>query len=201
MARAATANDPYGLSLVPTLHNDTYSFIDPAKGPACEINVLVTGASKGIGRATVKSFARAGASGIALLARSDLDAVADEVIEAAKQAGRKAPKILKLQADMSDAAAIESAMELVRQEFQTLDAVINNASRLEQWHPFAETDIDDWWRTWEVNVKGTYIVTRAVLPLLLKGKLLTILTVSSAGALSTQYVRVRMSCNTSSDRA
>ncbi len=188
MARAATADDPYGLSLVPTLHNDTYPFIDPAKGSACEINVLVTGASKGIGRATAKSFARAGASGIALLARSDLDAVAEEVIEAAKQAGRKAPKIVKLQADMSDAVAVQSAMDRVKQELHTLDIVVNNASRLEEWRPLAETDVDDWWRTWEVNVKGTYIVSRAALPLVLEGKLRTILTVSSAGALSTQYV-------------
>lgn len=188
MARAATAKDPYGLSLVPTMHDETYPFINPEKGPTSPINVLVTGSSKGIGRATVKSFARAGATGIALLARSDLDTVAIEVLEAAKQAGRRAPKVLKLQADMSDPVGVGKAMEQVEREFGTLDVLVNNASRLEAWLPYADTDVEDWWRSWEVNVKGTYVVTRAALPLVLKSKVKTIVTVSSAGALSTQYV-------------
>ena len=188
MARAATTEDPYGLGLVSTIHNETYTFINPEKGHAFPINVLVTGASKGIGRATVKSFARAGATGIALLARSSLEDAAKEVLEAAKLAGRPEPKVLKLQADMSDPVGIDSAMKQVEKEFGMLDVVVNNASRLEAWHPFADTDVDDWWRSWEVNVKGTYIVTRAALPLVLKSKLKTIATISSAGALSTQYV-------------
>lgn len=186
MARAATAEDPYGLGLVSTMHDETYAFIDPEKGHASPINVLVTGASKGIGRATVKSFARAGATGIALLARSDLEEVSIEVLEAAKQAGRPAPKVLKLQADMSDPVGVTKAMEQVEREFGTLDVLINNASRLETWYPYADTNVEDWWRTWEVNVKGTYVVTRAALPLVMKSKTKTIATVSSAGALSTQ---------------
>jgi NAD(P)-dependent dehydrogenase (short-subunit alcohol dehydrogenase family) len=176
------------MRIVPTAYDDTYPFINPEKGKVSDIKVLVTGASKGIGRATVKSFARAGASAIALLARSELDDVAGEVLEAAMAAGRKEPKVLKLQADMSDPVAIQKAMDTVEQEFESLDVVVNNASRLEKWYPLAETDIKDWWLTWEVNIKGTYIVTRAALPLVVKGQLKTIVTLTSAGAFISAYV-------------
>ena len=186
MARPAGADDPWGSTFVPTLHTDTYPFINPEKGDASDIKVLVTGASKGIGRATVQSFARAGASHIALLARSNLDSVANEVIQAAKQAGRKEPKVLKLQADMCDVVAIDEAMKRVGQEFQSLDVAVNNASRLETYHYFAETDVNDWWSSWEVNVKGTFIISRSALPLLLKSKLKTVMTISSAGALTSK---------------
>ncbi|EXJ66804.1 uncharacterized protein A1O5_09999 [Cladophialophora psammophila CBS 110553] len=182
MARPADSDDPYGSTFVATLHNDTYPFIKPENGSPSNIKVLVTGTSKGIGKATVKSFARAGASAIALLARSNLDEVANEVLQAAKQAGNKAPKILKLQADLTDAAAVEQAMKTVEREFGSLDVLVDNASRLENWVPLAEMNIDDWWLTWELNIKGTFIVTRAALPLLLKSDLKTVLMVTSAGA-------------------
>jgi len=185
MAPSLGAGDVYGLCMVPTLHTDTYPFIDPEQGAPAPLKVLVTGASKGIGRETVKSFARAGAAAIALLARSNLDHVEQEVYQAARQAGRKVPQVLKLRADMSDAAGVEQALAAVEQAFGALDVLVNNASRLEQWHPLAETNVDDWWATWEVNVKGTYIVTRAALPLLLRGELKTIATVSSVAALVT----------------
>lgn len=186
MAKPTSSNDPAGFGFIQKKHDNTYPFIDPVKGEPAPLKILITGASKGIGRKTAASFAKAGASDIALLARSNLDEVATEVVEAAKKAGRKEPKVLKLQVSTTDAAAVEGAMKTVEREFQYLDVVINNASRMETWRPFHETDVDDWWSTWEVNLKGTFLISRAALPLLMKSNHKTTVMITSAGALSTR---------------
>ena len=78
--------------------------------------MLITGASRNIGRRTAISYAQAGASQIAV--------------------GR-------------------------------LDILVNNAGAIESVGFVADTDPADWWHTFEVNVKGTYLVTRALMSLLL----------------------------------
>jgi NAD(P)-dependent dehydrogenase (short-subunit alcohol dehydrogenase family) len=184
MGQPTPSTDPIALTFAAPKHTDTYPFIDPTAGAATGLKVLVTGASKGIGRATVLSFAKAGASAIALLARSDLDSVAEEVVQAAKAAGREEPKMLKLRASTTDAASVGAALTTIEQEFGYLDVVINNASRMETWRPLAETDVEDWWNTFEVNLKGTFLITRAAIPVVLKSRLKTIVVITSAGGLT-----------------
>jgi NAD(P)-dependent dehydrogenase (short-subunit alcohol dehydrogenase family) len=46
----------------------------------------------------------------------------------------------------------------------------------------ADSDLEEWWNTWTVNLKGPYLITRAILPLMLKSGDKTIVTVSSVGA-------------------
>jgi NAD(P)-dependent dehydrogenase (short-subunit alcohol dehydrogenase family) len=62
--------------------------------------------------------------------------------------------------------------------------LVNNAGYLEEWKPIAESDPAEWWKTWDVNVRGVYLVSRAFIPLLLANDsgLKTIVNVSSAGA-------------------
>lgn len=144
--------------------------------------MLVTGASKGVGRATAIAFAQAGAAGIAIGARSDFGTLEQEMLSAAKAAGKNAPKILKLQLDVMDYASVEKAAKETEKEFGTLDILINNAGYLGDWVPIGETDPKGWWRNYEINIGGTYNVSRAFLPLLLKGKQKTIVNVTSAGA-------------------
>lgn len=67
-----------GLDFVSS-QNDTYPFIDPGQHDMIDRHVLITGASKGVGRATAISFARAGASGIAVASRSDVSSLMKEI--------------------------------------------------------------------------------------------------------------------------
>lgn len=85
-----------GQGFTPTLRHDTYRTIDSTKASFKGEHVFITGASKGVGRATAIAYAKAGAAAISLGARSDLSEVGNEVQKAAADAGKKVPKILKV---------------------------------------------------------------------------------------------------------
>jgi NAD(P)-dependent dehydrogenase (short-subunit alcohol dehydrogenase family) len=64
----------------------------------------------------------------------------------------------------------------------SLDVLVNNAGYLEEWKPITESEPSEWWRTWEVNIKGTYLAAHFFVPLLLKSQTKTVINISSGGA-------------------
>lgn len=173
-----------GFTFTKTIHNDTYAYISPTHTNLSHKSVLITGASKGIGRETALSYAKSGASKIALGARSSLSSLSSDLVSTAKAAGHPAPQILTLELDVTSHSSVAVAAEKVTAEFGGLDVLINNAGYLEPFVKIADSNPEDWSRVWDVNVKGVYNTTRAFLPLLLatQGGLKTILNVSSIGA-------------------
>lgn len=169
--------DPTAQNFTSTIHHDTYATI--AESDHVGQTVLITGASQGIGRATAISFARAGAATIIIAARSNLDKVEEEIRSAARE---YSPVILKLQLDVSSELSVVDAAKLINEKVGSLDVLVNNAGYLENWAPVAESDPAEWWRTWEVNVRGIHLMTRAFLPLLFRGVQKTIVNTSSVGA-------------------
>ncbi|KAF2795757.1 oxidoreductase-like protein [Melanomma pulvis-pyrius CBS 109.77] len=164
-------------------HSDTYPAIDPTKADLSGKYVLITGASKGVGKAAAISYAQAGASGIAIGARSPLEQVSQQMLAAAKKAGRNPPNIVTLQLDVTSGASVSAALAQVSAAFSgRLDILINNAGYLSPFAPIADTDPDDWWRDWEVNVKGVYLMTRAFIPLLARSAARTVVNITSIGA-------------------
>lgn len=63
-----------------------------------------------------------------------------------------------------------------------MDILVNNAGYLETNKPIGEAGVDEWWYGWEVNIKGLFLVTHALLPFVLKSKEKTVVNVSSNGA-------------------
>ncbi|KAL0934790.1 short chain dehydrogenase reductase [Colletotrichum truncatum] len=165
------------------IHHDTYPGIDPVTASDCTGKaVLITGASKGLGRAIAIGYAEAGASQIAVAARSDVSSTVCAVRDAAKKAGRKEPAVFALEIDVSDTASVKTAAQKLEAEWGRLDILVNNAGYMAPFKLLLETDDDEYMKAWDVNYWGTYRVTKAFLPLLLKGGDKTIVNMSSVAA-------------------
>lgn len=177
-------NHPPGSKFTKTIHGDTYPYIDSSKVDLSGRSVFLTGASKGVGKATAISLAKAGCSKIALCARSSLDEVISLMKDAASAVGKPEPQILTFKVDVTNNEDVTRAAKKVEEEFGSLDILLNNAGYLETFTPIADSDVEEWWSTWSINVRGTYLVTRAFLPLLLRSQtsLKTIINTSSIGA-------------------
>ncbi|KAF6783611.1 short chain dehydrogenase reductase, partial [Colletotrichum musicola] len=94
------------------IHHDTYPGINPVTESDCTGKaVLITGASKGLGRALAIGYAEAGASHIAVAARSDVSSTVAAVLDAARRAGRDEPSVLALEMDVSATASVKAAAE------------------------------------------------------------------------------------------
>jgi NAD(P)-dependent dehydrogenase (short-subunit alcohol dehydrogenase family) len=119
---------------------------------------LVTGGGRGIGRATAAALAQAGAS-VAVLARS-----ADQLDEVVADIARAGGRAVACPADVTDRAAVESAVAVVGRTFGPIDLLVNNAGVGGPVGPLAEADPGEWWRCVEVNLRGPLLCCRAVLP-------------------------------------
>ncbi len=132
-------------------------------GPLKGQIALVTGASRGIGRAIAWRLARAECD-VILLARSrdELNDLAMEI----KTAGREA---MAIPTDLRDAGQIERAVKKALTYFGRIDILVNNAGL---WHyaPVHEMKIAEWDEMFDVNVRGSFLTTKFVLPSMLERK-------------------------------
>lgn len=119
---------------------------------------VVTGGGRGIGRAIARMLAGAGAD-VAICARSqeEIDAVATEL----RGMGRKA---VAHSVDVADWDQVSGFAQRVVGDLGKVDVLVNNAGGgVERNTPIAQSDPKTWWRGVEVNLQGTYYVTRAFL--------------------------------------
>ena len=118
--------------------------------------VLVTGGSRGIGRACCERLARAGAQ-IAINFRSR----EDDALETARLVEAAGARAMIVQADVADEASVERMVAHVNDRLGPIDMLVNNAGIFEYVTPEAMT-LEHWRRTVDVNLTGLYIVTWAV---------------------------------------
>jgi NAD(P)-dependent dehydrogenase (short-subunit alcohol dehydrogenase family) len=143
---------------------------------------LITGGGRGIGRAIALALADAGLA-VALAARSRdrLDAVAADIA----QRGRPVRAVVF---DVGDPDAIERAVADITAALGPVDVLVNNAGIAES-APLARTDLALWDRHLRVNVTGPYLLTRAVLPGMLRRRWGRVINVASlAGLYGAPYV-------------
>src|SRR5690625_1076016 len=133
---------------------------------------IITGAGKGIGRATALALAKEGVH-IGLMARTeaDLQNVVDEVKEAGVQA-------YIATADVSSNEQVNQAVDQLKNELGTIDILVNNAG-IAKFGGFLELEVAEWEKIIQVNLLGMYYVTRAVFPTMIEQKSGDIINISS----------------------
>jgi len=119
---------------------------------------LVTGASRGIGRAIAMALAGAGAN-VAVSYR-ERQVAAGEVCAEIRRMGRSA---VALQADVAVSAEVERLVSATEREFGPVDILVNNAG-IARIKPFYELTEGDWDEILRVNLKSAFLLTQCVLP-------------------------------------
>jgi NAD(P)-dependent dehydrogenase (short-subunit alcohol dehydrogenase family) len=159
----------------------------PSKSPSYGPRLLgrvavVTGGSRGMGLAIARSLASEGCD-VVISGRSQhtVERAASEIREAhlAEVPGQK-PKVLALECDVRDEGAVQRMFAGVAREFGRLDILVNNAGIFQSAAPVEKTDIDLWRDIIDINLTGTFLCTRAALPLIKSGG--TILNIISVAA-------------------
>ncbi len=131
---------------------------------------LVTGAAQGIGKAIATRLAEAGAR----VAIADLN-----VGEARKTAREIGAGALALPLDVARADSVQNAIDACLNTWGHIDILVNNAGIVGRDVPVKDLTEQDWDRVLAVNLKGTFLCSRAVLPSMLKQKKGTIVSVAS----------------------
>ncbi len=135
---------------------------------------VVTGAGRGIGAATARLFAQAGAQ-IALL-----DCNSAWVTRTAEEIGLAGGEALSFAADITDAFAVERVLDRVVDEWERLDVLVNNAAIVKD-APLEDVTDEDWQETLDVNLRGAMVCTRAAVPHMRARRFGRILSAASAG--------------------
>ena len=120
-------------------------------------NVLITGATSGIGEATARLLAKEKYNLVICGRRQDrLDELARRL--------SKDTKVTTLSFDVRDNEAVKAAIGSLRPEWQQIDVLINNAGNAHGLDPIQKGDVNDWDAMLDINVKGLLYVSREVIP-------------------------------------
>jgi NAD(P)-dependent dehydrogenase (short-subunit alcohol dehydrogenase family) len=141
--------------------------------------VVVTGGGRGLGRAFAEACAQAGATVVI----ADRDVALGEA--SCRSIAERGHAATFLHVDLADCAAVERFAAALAERFGRLDGLVNNAALATGigGKTFEEIDVETWDRVMTVNVRGTWLVTRACAPLLRRGKRAKIVNIASDTAL------------------
>lgn len=133
--------------------------------------VIVTGASRGIGFSIAEAFAQRRAN-LAICSKTE------RIYEAAQRLEGKAKRVLARSCDISDYLQVKEFVEEVKDEFERIDILVNNASIL-IYGKLGDTSPEDWDRIMKTNVNGYFYMIREVLPIMLNQRRGVIVNISS----------------------
>jgi len=154
-----------------------------------EKTVLITGASRGIGRAAAELFVVSGYN-VAINYLSSVRA-AEELQSSIIEKGGTASLY---RADVADKAAVDKMAAAIIAEYGSIEVLINNAGIAQQ-QLFTDISAEDWRRVFAVNTDGVYHCTQAVLPYMVSRKYGRIINISSVWGLTGASCEVHYSAS------
>ncbi|GAA2289399.1 glucose 1-dehydrogenase [Nonomuraea roseoviolacea subsp. roseoviolacea] len=143
---------------------------------------LVTGASKGIGRAIALAYAEAGAD-VALVSRS-----ADSLAEVAKEVEARGRRALVIPADLTDRDAAADAVRQAVEGLGHVDVVVNNAGGSNFMVEFKDLRLSGWDKLMRLNLDSAMVVCHAIAPHLLERGSGSVINVASVAALGAPFL-------------
>jgi len=144
-------------------HSAAYPSIDPSL-PALSSagkNIVISGGGSGMGPKIAESFAQSGAATIALLGRTEATLLKTKQQIEAKYSNTKVSTYV---ADIISAPALEQALTVHANAYGKLHVLIANAGYMSTGRSIVDSDAEDWWAGFEVNVKGNFNLVRAFVP-------------------------------------
>ena len=124
---------------------------------------VVTGASRGIGAAIAHALAEDGYA-VCLLARDGSAAAA-----VASEIGSRGGLAMARSVDVTDEVAVGESVEAVLSSWGRIDLLVNSAGSIEAEVPLWEANVDQWWSVITTDVRGPFLMTRAVVPRMIAG--------------------------------
>jgi NAD(P)-dependent dehydrogenase (short-subunit alcohol dehydrogenase family) len=137
--------------------------------------VIVTGASRGIGRAVAEAVAAEGARLVVTATRrGNLERLLTSL-------GERGASAHPVELDLTDAASVRAAASEALAALGRVEGLVNNASLLGVRRPLADYPLDEWERVLAANVTGTLLLTQQVLPAMSRGGAVVNVTSGAAG--------------------
>jgi 3-oxoacyl-[acyl-carrier protein] reductase len=140
---------------------------------------IVTGAGRGMGRACAFAFAQEGA------AVAFVDSKREGIEEGVRDVKDKGGRAIALPCDVSNAGEVSQAVDRVVATFRTVDILVNNAGVLRTTTPLEGIPEEEWDLIMDVNLKGVFLFSRAVLPIMRAKRYGKIINISSSAGRST----------------
>lgn len=116
---------------------------------------IITGSSRGLGRGLAEAFAAEGAF-VVITSRT--------LAEAERTAAALGPTALPLGVDVSSPGSVETMVKAVLAKYGTVDILVNNAGIVMPFCEIVDLPVESWDQTFAVNLRGTFLCCRAVLP-------------------------------------
>ena len=136
---------------------------------------LVTGSTQGIGKAIAKTFLHAGIN-VVINSRNE-----KKVQETVKELSSISRSVIGISADVSKSENVKKIISKIQKKWGSVDILVNNAG-VAKFSPILETSEVDWDEMQNINLKGSFLCSRAVLPEMIEKKSGHILTITSVAA-------------------